>query len=82
MKVNKMCGYRGFKAISDERAHGDGRFSVNFGPMKLIFEPAERGEQGLSNEPLFSFIKPKFAFFGVPENTLKVRKRHPVADGP
>ena len=64
MKVNKMCGCRGFKAISDERARGDGRFSVNFGPMKLIFGSVERGEQGLSTEPTFSFIGPKFAFFG------------------
>jgi hypothetical protein len=52
VKVNNMCSYPGFKAISGERAHGDGRFSVNFGPMKLIFGPVERGEQGLSNELL------------------------------
>ena len=30
VKVNKMCGDRGFKAISDERARNDGPFSVNF----------------------------------------------------
>ena len=71
MNVNKMCGYRGFKVISDERARGNGRYSVNFGPLKLIFGPVERGDQGLSNEPLFSIIGPKFAFFGAPENTLK-----------
>jgi len=82
VKVNKMCGYRGFKVISDERAPGDGPFSVNFGPLKLTFKPAERGDQGLPNEPLFSFLGPKVAFFRATENTLKDRKRHPVADGP
>ena len=82
MKVNKMCGYRGFKVISDKRAHGDGPFSINFGPLKLIFGPVERGDQGLSNELLFSFLGPKFAICRAPENTLKDRKRHPVADGP
>ena len=82
MKVNKMCGYRGFKAISDERAHGNGPFSVNFGPLKLIFRPVERGDQELSNEPLFSFLGPKFAFFRALENTLKDGKGHPIADGP
>ena len=63
MKVNKMCGYRGFKVISDERAHGDSRFSVNVGPMKLIFKPVERGDQGLSIAPLFSLLGPKIRFF-------------------
>jgi len=71
VKVNKMCGYWGFKAISDERAHGDGRFSVNFGPMKLIFGPMERGEQGLSTEPLFSFIKP---FLDLRKTRLRIEK--------
>jgi hypothetical protein len=66
-----MCACRGFKAISDERARGDGRFSVNLGPMKLIFGSVQRGEQGLSTELTFSFTGPKFAFFGAPENMLK-----------
>ena len=71
MKVNKTCGYQCFNVISDERAHGNCRYSVNFGPLTLIFGPAERRDQGLSNEPLFSIIGPKFAFFGAPENTPK-----------
>jgi hypothetical protein len=81
VKVNKMCSYWGFKAISDERAHDDGRFSVNFGPMKLIFGPLERGEQGLSTEPTFNFIGPKFAFFEAPENALKDQKGLPSLTG-
>jgi len=63
VKVNNMCDYWGFKAISDERPHGDGPFSVNFRPFELIFAPVERGDQGLSIAPLFSFLGPKFAFF-------------------
>ena len=93
MKVNNMCSYPGFKAISGERAHGDGRFSVNFGPMKLVFGPVERGEQGLSNELLVLVLLgvPNIQgpimgqicfFFRAPENTPNDRKRHPVADGP
>ena len=74
MKVNKMCSYWGFKAISDERAHDDGRFSVNFGPMKLIFGPVERGEQGLSTEPTFNFIGPKFAFLKLRKTRLRIKK--------
>ena len=74
VKVNKMCGYRGFKVISGERAHGDGPFSVNFGPLKLIFGPVERGDQGLSNEPLFSIIGPKFTFLELRKTRLKIEK--------
>jgi hypothetical protein len=81
VKVNKMCACRGFKAISDERARGDGRFSVNLGPMKLIFGSVQRGEQGLSTESTFSFTGPKFAFFGAPENTLKDQKHLPLLRG-
>ena len=81
MKGNKICACWGFKAISDERARGDSRFSVNFGPMKLVLGSVERGEQGLSTELIFSFIGPKFAFFGAPENMLKDQKHLPSLRG-
>ena len=61
MKVNKMCSYRCFNVISDERAHSDGSFLVNVRPFDLIFEPVERGDQGLSNGPLLSMLGPTFA---------------------
>ena len=38
MKVNKMCSYRCFNVISDERAHSDGPFSVNLRPFDLILD--------------------------------------------
>jgi len=72
VKVNKMCGCRGFKAISDKRARGDGRFSVNFGPMKLVLGSVKRGEQGLSTELIFSFIGPKFAFLELRKTRLRI----------
>ena len=73
MKVNKMCGCRGFKAISDERARGDGQFSVTFGPTKLIFGSVERGEQGLSTELIFSFTGPKLAFLELWKTRLRIK---------
>ena len=79
MKVNKMCSYWGFKAISDERAHDDSRFSVNFGPMKLIFGPLERGEQGLSTEPTFNFIGPLKDQKGLPSLTGRRSQPQSVA---
>jgi hypothetical protein len=81
VKVNKMCGYRGFKVISDERVHSDGRYLVNFGPLKLIFGPVERGDQGLSSEPVFSIIGPKFAFLELWKTRLKIEKGTPSLTG-
>ena len=81
MKVNKMCGYRGFKAISDERAHGDGPFSVNFWPFELIFIPVERGDQGLSIAPFFSLLGPKFAFSELRKVRLTIANRLPSLTG-
>ena len=72
MKVNKMCGCRGFKAISEERARGNGRFSVNFGPMKLLFGSVERGEQGLSTELVLSFVGPKFVLLELRKTRLRI----------
>jgi len=81
VKVNKMCGYRCFNVISDERAQSDGPFSVNFQPFDLIFGPVERGDQGLSNGPLFSMLGPKFAFSDLRKVRLKTANRLPALTG-
>ena len=80
VKGNKICACWGFKAISDERARGNSRYSVKFGPMKLIFGSVERGGQGLSTEPIFSFIGPKLAFLEPQKTRLRI-KMHPNAEG-
>ena len=81
MKVNKMCGYRCFNVISDKRAHSDGPFSVNFRPFDLMFGPVERGDQGLSNGPLFSMLGPKFAFSELRKVRLTIANRLPSLTG-
>ena len=81
MKVNKTCGYQCFNVISDERAHGNCRYSVNFGPLKLIFGPVERGDQGLSIAPFFSLLGPKFAFSELRKVRLTIANRLPSLTG-